>query len=910
METTKRVCVHLLILAAAATLAACNLATIDAPLIGQQYSSEPVEILVRLEDGAQPDTFEASLNGNDITDRFVLDPDLKLLKGRVEAADGLVLGANQLSTVVQGESQGFSATDRDASRFFVGEGGVATTRDDKGVWFIAGPEDASLYEIAEAMGYAVATDRLWQLEQYRRTGRGRLSEIFGPSFVSTDIYLRTYGYSDDELIGFFEALDPEPKATVQGFVDGINRRIHDLRRNPDHIPLEYQLINANKLLSFDLTPVLQDFTVVDIFGWLTVLQRNFDGEGTSEQEVRNAALYQDLMDRFPDDYAGMFEDLRWLDDPDALTYIPPSGGSILSTMQAAAGPAFHAKAAATAPAPAVPDLRETAQRMAETRNRVVESLKSINAYVKMGSYGWVISGDRTASGNPILYSGPQMGFDVPSIVTEGSIRAGGLEVSGMTVPGMPGLIISRTPHHAFAMMTGHVNSADHYIEDPADVFLHRTETIKVLGGADVTLKVYRSVHGPVVSPMPYDPASYDEASDGPILTWKYAYWGHEFDGMLALLQLPRATNMDDFGAGLEFFPASFHILYADVDGNIAYWMTGRDPERPAGEWRLPQGFLAPPLEWDADVLLPRSTDRNTYQGFYCGWNNKTSHTYPMTSGHTEFGPFHRAQVLNDYLAAHDDLTFDEVRNVALTIASTDSFGSGGNPWKFAMNYFTAAVNADPTQARLDALAVMDGWDGHFVAGGESQWAFGMDRADAWVLMDKWLREAVRLTFEDEIGSQVSVYDLFNALLHGLPWADYGLPGTALTNNYNWFRNLSDSSAPQTADAVIVTALDNVIAQLGPQPWGIGARGEIPFTHPVLANIDAGVVHTMPASSRSTYAQCVEMGLSGPVRIESMFPLGESGMVNGNVINWSLDPNFLSMTDVYDGFVHRPFPLFE
>jgi penicillin G amidase len=43
----------------------------------------------------------------------------------------------------------------------------------------------------------------------------------------------------------------------------------------------------------------------------------------------------------------------------------------------------------------------------------------------MGSYAWVVSGDKTASGNPIVYSGPQMGFETPSIVTEGSIRGGG-----------------------------------------------------------------------------------------------------------------------------------------------------------------------------------------------------------------------------------------------------------------------------------------------------------------------------------------------------------------------------------------------------------------------------------------------------------------------------------------------------
>jgi penicillin amidase len=361
--------------------------------------------------------------------------------------------------------------------------------------------------------------------------------------------------------------------------------------------------------------------------------------------------------------------------------------------------------------------------------------------------------------------------------------------------------------------------------------------------------------------------------------------------------------MDDFGTALEYFPASFHILYNDVDGNIAYWMTGRDPVRPAGEWRLPQGFLADPLEWDADVLLPRSTDRNTSQGFYCGWNNKSKPGYVAAAGSYAFGPFHRAQVLYDHLAANDNLTFDDVRNTALNIASTDSFGSGGNPWAFVEDYFSAVVNANPTAERQAALAVMDGWDGHFVAGGPASWAFGTDRADAWVLMDAWIRETIRLTFEDELGSGESRDRLFNAMLHGLP-------GTALNNNYNWFQNLSNTGAPQTADDIILAALDNTIATLGSQPWGIGARGEITFKHAVLANIGSGVVHTMPLSSRSTYAQCVEYDSAGPVRIESMIPLGESGMILGDPIFWSLHPHFLSMTEVYDGFVHRPFPLFD
>ena len=773
---------------------------------------------------------------------------------------------------------------------------VETTRDDRGVWYITGPRNASLYEVIEAMGYAVATDRLWQLEQYRRTGGGRLSEILGPSMLSTDIYIRTMAYSEDEMQAFFDALDPETQDAFRGYADGINRRIAEVLSDPTLLPYEFKAIDLQKLLEFDRTPTLEDFTALDLWGWLVVLLRNFDPEAQSQREIDNAALLQELQDDFPATYMDMFNDLRWINDPDALTYIPGSTGvSVAARKNASVQPL------STGAAPDFPDLRKVAAKMAETRNGVVESLKRINAYVKMGSYAWVVSGDKTASGNPILYSGPQMGFDVPSIVIEGSIRAAGLNVSGMSVPGAPGVFLGRTPHHAWSMQVGHANTVDYYIEDPSDVFLHRTETIRVLGEDDVALPVYRTSHGPVISPMPYDPATYDPVSDGPIIAWKYSHWGHELEAFDGFLGLSRATNMDTFGEAIDRVPVSQHFCYTDRDGNIAYWMSGRDPVRPAGEWRFPQGFMGAPQEWDSEILIARSTDRNSSQGFYSGWNNKSSPTYEAA-----YGPFHRAHVIHDYLSTHDDLTFENLRDLALNIATTDSFGSGGNPWKFVEDHFTSVVAANPTPERTAALSLMAGWDGHFVDGGESAWPWGTDRADAWVLMDKWLREVIRLTFEDELGTGQSRYTLFNVLLHALP-------GTTINNSYDWFQNLTDVAAPQTSEAIILAALDTALAELETRPWGAGARGEIDYNHPVLEVFASGTVHTMPFSSRSTYAHCVEYGSAGPIRIESMFPLGESGTILtglGWLFTPVFDPHFLSMTDVYDGFAHRPFPLFD
>lgn len=99
---------------------------------------------------------------------------------------------------------------------------VQTTRDAQGVWFIEGGE---LYDVFEAMGYAVATDRLFQMDTYRRAARGTVSELFGAEFlgidfISGDILIRNLMYSEDELTGLFNALDDDAQATVQGYTDG------------------------------------------------------------------------------------------------------------------------------------------------------------------------------------------------------------------------------------------------------------------------------------------------------------------------------------------------------------------------------------------------------------------------------------------------------------------------------------------------------------------------------------------------------------------------------------------------------------------------------------------------------------------------------------------------------------------
>jgi len=798
------------------------------------------------------------------------------------------------------------------------DGPVTTTRDAQGIWFIEG---GSLYDVFEAMGYAVATDRLWQMDIYRRLARGKLSEILGPAGLELDVPMRIMGYSDEEYAAQFAALSADVQTVVQAYTDGINRRIAEF--NPVNrwlqMPFEYWLLCMQSVLlpgGPGIAVLPAPWETTDVLATMVLLARNFDGEGDfirNTAQPENFLLVETLGAVYGLEGQAMFGDLRWVNDPTALTVVPSNGAKAASRAQPEI-PAFEGVD--------LDALRDAIADMQARNGRIQQMLKDIGADIDLGSYAWSLSGEKTASGNPMLYSGPQMQFYAPAIVGEGSIRGGGLEVSGMHVPGIPAIFVGRTPHHAWSLQTGHAHTVDFWLEAPQTVELHRMETINVFGGDPVPLPVFRGSHGPIARPMPYNPAEPPDI----ILSWAFGAWGHEVDSIEAALGFARAQSMDDFGAAVASAPVSFHMNYIDSDGNFAYWMSGWDPIRGEGYHPLFPSVTGTTGEWTGEYR-PNVNDRNNPRGWYGGWNNKASIDYPngTNSYFNYFGPSHRAQVVVDYLSAHDDVTFAEMRDLALNIATTDSFTTnsqgtatgGGNTWPFVADAFKAAVAANPSDDRNAAIAMLDSWDGHFVAGGPSEWRFGAFKADAWALQDWWVQETLRITFEDEFAMAGMSWEdqnfgiLLNVLLRAMAGQTY----------YDWFQDKRGTGdKPVGAEAIIIRALDNVIEHEGLGPYNL-PRGTISHVHGIFSFVEIlGPLWTQtPYAARSTYAQAVEYDMNGPLRIESMFPLGESGALYYTGIydptspiltNPAPDDNFYTMVPAFDAFMPRPFPLFE
>ncbi len=491
------------------------------------------------------------------------------------------------------------------------------TRDDRGVWFIDGE---SLFDVYEGMGYVVASDRLFQMELFRRQARGTLSELFGAEFLgsdflSTDIFLRNLMYSEDELTELFDGMSDEAQMIVQAYVAGVNRRIFEIYSNFRVMPYEYWIASFFSFfvegLGYNILP--EPWTVEDVVAWMALLQRNFDGEAFEQGQLENAVLAPTLVAVYGLQGQAMFQDLRWFNDPAAQTMIPAPAVKAFAAAQQYPAIDFDA----------FPDLSGAAERIGSRFDETDNAIRKVSQEVKMGSYAWAISGDKTASGNPIVYSGPQMGFSFPAIATEGSIRGPDIEISGMTVPGIPGIIIGRTPHHAWSMQVGHAHTQDWFIDSPLAVTLHRMETFYPAGGDPVTIPIYRSTPRADRRSIPLHPRRTLRTlwSPGPTPTG-----GVRPRPSSAFLELARATSIAEFDAGIEKVAVSQHFTYADRDGNIAYWMSGWDPIRAPGvDPRFPQiGNGA--QEWTG-ARRPRVHAMNPAQGYFGGWNNKASVDY-------------------------------------------------------------------------------------------------------------------------------------------------------------------------------------------------------------------------------------------------------------------------------------------
>ncbi|MDX1625909.1 MAG: penicillin acylase family protein, partial [Wenzhouxiangellaceae bacterium] len=496
---------------------------------------------------------------------------------------------------------------------------VTVYTDADGIPTIAGETER---DVTFVQGYLHARDRFFQMDFLRRVASGTLAELLGQGALSNDIQLRTLGLRRAAFETWTQ-LTPDEKDWVKAYADGVNHWLAQGQLPPEYGPLELtsaepwtpvDSLAIGKLLAFQLSFDSDDAD-------LTVDLLTYQGTGNVVGFDGTALFFEDVFRVAPEvdnvSIPSWFTDIGIIEVPGAES--PQSGGDAPKD----AGVPF---------APLATDAV-----LAESLRAHVQALREIpvigNSIAgdldQAGSNWFVVSGDETDNGFPILANDPHLGLDMPSTFTKENlvIRDEGVAVSGVAFAGTPLVIQGCNMRICWGSTVNPNDVTDYYQEEflvnrfglPTHT-IHdgEPEPIRLVfqsyfvngigdGEADnisranvgydaggITFLVPRRNNGPIVAqPTPTTGVSI-----------QYTGWGPTFE-LATFRAWARAQDMNDFMAGLENFTiGGQNFAYADVDGNIAYFTSGTVPLREDLQSNEVAGGVPPFLLRDGTGQLP------------------------------------------------------------------------------------------------------------------------------------------------------------------------------------------------------------------------------------------------------------------------------------------------------------------
>ncbi len=527
----------------------------------------------------------------------------------------------------------------------------------------------SLADAVFAQGYLHATDRLWQLEMFRRVAQGRLSELFGGETLDADRFLRALGLA---RAGRETAIGEGTRALGEAYARGVNAAMTGWRGLP---PPEFVLLRA----TFEPWELEHSLAVEKIMAWdLSQYGVSMSLAGARATAGDEAVL--ELLPSYPDWGVTILQDAPGVPAGDGTASRDPLPPIVSGDLIASA-------------------------RMPAAARTALEAASIVRA-----SNSWVVGGSRTATGMPLLANDMHLGLDHPNIWYLIGLHAPGLDVVGESLPGAPGVIAGHTAGVAWGFTNAMVDDSDFFIErvDPADTtryltpegsepFRVREESIRVRGrGEPVRLVVRETRHGPVMT-------SVDPVPGGELLSYR---WGaHDpsttFDGILAM---NLANSAGELIAALALFTSPYqNVVFADTAGDFGYQLAGAVPLRRSGRPPLlPVPGWTGEHDWSGTLPYERNPRLlNPASGFIATANNRQARdSLSLMISPNRWEDPYRAQRITELIEARGDHDAESMRAMQLDVRSA-----------FIARYRGRAGSAF-RRAGLDSLAAaLEGWDG-------------------------------------------------------------------------------------------------------------------------------------------------------------------------------------------------------
>jgi penicillin amidase len=663
-----------------------------------------------------------------------------------------------------------------------------------------------------ALGYYHAKDRLYQMFVGSYRTAGRLAEIEGETAIESDKYYRTLGLprSIDKTLDWYEEnadVNPDVAYTlsiIDAEVKGVNAYIDSL--TSETMPREF------KVLSF--TP--PQWTRRDVFSLL------------KNDEFKISAYTYYFFNQYLKDSIGnetMISDLY----PDHEPFVVPmvSEQFNLTGYEGAPG-GFKGIEDPSTVQPV--SYQNEAQIPISKLKALIDWQDSVASLYDVGLISgcnaWVIDGTKTASGKPILANEQHLGLQVPSVWYEVHLVVPGeLDVTGLTDPGIPQVMIGHNSHTAWAMTAVEADVVDVFVEEinpvNPDQYMYNgewcdfeivEETIHTKEGNDVSFSVKWSVHGPLI-----DSAITTfglDIEDMPNLAMNWT--GHSVvTNAISLSLLNKGSNLTDYYDALYYWDVPpENILYADIASTCA----GRFPVRAGYSGKYPVKALNDSVGVIGYIpynSLPRSV--NPSQHFIQSANQMPID--PEVYGFDILGPFasgYRGRRIDDLLSNDGGLSIEDMM----------------------------VYQADSLEVLAQSVVpfVVDAWEGSGIDDSEVQsvvdalddWDYVMDTDEAMPTFWCYLIYSIRdLTFDE-------VDTLFFS-----PW-DTALEDFIVNNKPHYFDKQDTPSVVESRDDILVDSLfmafDLIVDDFGGNvdDWLWGSHHIAIIEHPMgLGSIEGG-----------------------------------------------------------------------
>jgi penicillin amidase len=494
-----------------------------------------------------------------------------------------------------------------------------------------------LYAVSErdlffAQGFVHASERLWQMEMFRRVAQGRLAELFGERALGADRLLRTlnlWGAAEKSL----GALGAEARGIIESYAAGVNARIASWN---GPLPPEFVILGIEPEPWEPLSTVaIGKVMAFNLSAWRTELARFH----------AHAIL-----------------------PPEKAAYLPPPYPGWGATILRDSVPIPHErKEGGFAWAPEGGEL--AADPVSDAASRL-EWKRTYQILARLGfhaSNAWAVGRDRTAHGGSLLASDMHLGLDAPAKWYIQALHAEetGYHVAGISLPGAPGVVVGYNRGVAWGFTNGMTDDMDFSIEElnPDGTayregegwleFMVSPDTIWVRGReAPVVHPVRRTVRGPVITDvLPPLGATLS-------VLWVADRGSTEFEG---LLRMNRATDADEFDAAIQAFDSpQQNVVYATSDGTIGYRLSGTVPLHRDADGSLPIEFDRIG-DWWSSFWPPSSlpAGRDPDEGFIASANNLQAPNLFGFLGSDYPAPF-RAGRISERLATGSRWTWEEM----------------------------------------------------------------------------------------------------------------------------------------------------------------------------------------------------------------------------------------------------------